>query len=386
MRFHRSGALLIGIAVAFAGVGSAIASVAHRTSCTASCHGVATVGYYSSTRVAHTVTAATALDGVACPASKTCVAVGYSGIQGYETTGVVVTLDLKGTELSTHTVKGIELTAVACLNTALCYAVSRNSPVIVPIVSGVPAQPITVIGTSGLDGVECSDGRCLAVGPGVVVAIASPGPDEAVPAPDKALPVTSAMLSGVGCVSAEFCVAVGNYEVLPISNGVPGTPHTVDASLDGIACRASGCTAVGTNAASYGVVVEVSSKGEPGHVNVWKNRVVTTLTGIACVSKYCAAVSSFNSAQIVPITAPATIARQCGPFGCGGSIHGEGKTASIRYSDSLNAVACTGGRTRAPCVAVGGTQMNASPITSGPPASGGTPAIAQAIGFRLGSD
>jgi hypothetical protein len=80
-----------------------------------------------------------------------------------------------------------------------------------------------------------------------------------------------AVLAAVSCATATRCVAVGATTVdgtgvvVPITNGIPGSPQTVDGTkgLDGVSCpTAAFCEAVGTGS-GVGVAVPVNG-GKPG--------------------------------------------------------------------------------------------------------------------------
>jgi hypothetical protein len=105
------------------------------------------------------------------------------------------------------------LFGVACHSTGICMAVGANESsegVVLPL-APAPRPTVTVAGSTSLNGVACgaSGFYCSAVGADHVgVGVLVPITDERVGKPEK-ISGTSA-LSGVGCASVYFCVAVGS--------------------------------------------------------------------------------------------------------------------------------------------------------------------------------
>jgi peptidoglycan/xylan/chitin deacetylase (PgdA/CDA1 family) len=254
-----------------------------------------------------------------CPATTTCVAVGYGdtgvmeawGDERYD--GAVVSIT-NGTPGTVQMLPGTtQLTAVACSSATTCEAVGISHCGIcdttdgfaVTITNGIPGNPQPVLSAQDvgevdlLDAVACSSPTtCFAVGTdpisgmslaqGVVVPIinGTPGSLEDVPG--------SANLSAITCMSADTCSAVGTTisgqgVVVPISNGTPGSAQIASgtAQLSGVACQtATTCVAVGQNSpppgvASKGVMVPIVN-GTMGSAQIVPG--TTTLNGVACPS------------------------------------------------------------------------------------------------------
>jgi hypothetical protein len=162
------------------------------------------------------------------------------------------------------------LNGLVCPTSSTCYALGSegaesNPPVyaealVVPIVYGVVGIPIEVPGVSSLSAISCDPGttNCVAVGeegistnfPFTEAAIVnlSGGAVSSVNFVPSVLD-----LEGVACGSASSCVAVGELDssagVLPISGGTPGTVQSVSGlyALSAVACEsATDCWSAGT--------------------------------------------------------------------------------------------------------------------------------------------
>jgi hypothetical protein len=149
-------------------------------------------------------------------------------------------------------------------------------------------------------------------------------------------------LVDVACPSSSSCIAVGygngNGAVVPITHGVPGTPHRVPgtAALSSVACPTSStCYAVGIdNLLSTGQLVAIHD-GLPGKPIAVKTKGVTT-NGIACVtSTTCYAVGgSSNGGAVLTVTRGLP-----------------GKIKTVPSINGLNDISCPPNSTT--CVAVG---------------------------------
>ena len=284
------------------------------------------------------------LNGVSCPSSSLCLAVGESPNQAK---GVAVPLDpntaaiRKGEEL--HSISGISLSAVACASSGQCLAVGHNSsgsgavvalsPATGTVLSGHTVQTIPGTGGVGLEGVACpSANLCVAVGEnaersaGIVVAL-----NPATGAVQHGRSVQSVTHRGVlfdlACPSTTVCLAVGWGASRP-SVAVPIDPATGAlingqsdrsvsvraAMLTGVSCPSvSWCLAVGNNAGdpSVGQSVPLS----PSTARIVTGQSIQTLVGtgalnaVACPSttRCVAAGSRYESAgAATDILNPAT--------------------------------------------------------------------------------
>ena len=207
------------------------------------------------------------LRGVACSTSTFCVAVGwqtgnYNGANAR--IGVVVPID-NGSPGAVELISGtLDVDGVACPTTSSCVAVGtaptgpgQSAGVIVPISGGTAGSPATVPATSELLGVACASAAdCVAVGPipggngsGAVVPIDNGAAGAAMPVPG------GAGVWGVACASTTQCWAVGNGAgggadggIVPVSIGsAPGafTPEAGTSRLYGVGCMDGNCVAAG---------------------------------------------------------------------------------------------------------------------------------------------
>lgn len=251
---------------------------------------------------------------MACPNATLCEAVGTS-LSGV---GVVVPITDGNAGLPIAVPETASLAGVACRSADACVAVGAGKleGVLVPIRTStpsgaqvIPGTPVVASGTVSLEGVACpSASTCEAVGAnpsgvGVAVSITDDIPGVPKPSPETAL-------RGVACASTSACVAVGishstggSDVVVPILNGVPGTPHVVVGTygLRGVACPSSSrCQAVGAGKLE-GVVVPIVN-GVPGTPTVASGSV--DLAGVTCPSaSTCEAVgASPSGGQSVAMT------------------------------------------------------------------------------------
>jgi len=268
------------------------------------------------------------------------------------------------------------LNGVGCTSATTCQAVGTSSREsflgqVVPIISGTPGSPGTVVlGT--LDGVAClSATTCQAVGttargdvtPGAGAAnVGSVRPIiNGAPGPQQ-LALDTLSFFGAACPDATACLAVGGGVqmgdvpgggvVVGITNGAPGTAQRVPGTfqLSGVACAsASNCLAVGKTAvqtagssAGQGVVVPIVN-GVAGTAQVVPG--TGGLSGVACPSAI-----SHSAISSSPITCQAV-----GNNSSGGVVvtivNGvPGLAQVVPGTTALNGVACPSAIT---CQAVG---------------------------------
>jgi hypothetical protein len=216
------------------------------------------------------------LEGVACPAAATCVAVGFDS----SGQGAVVPLTVTSggvTPGSAQAVAGTAgLSGVACPGATACLAVGSSSlgGVVVPISftsGGVTlGSAQAVAGTAGLSGVACPGATaCLAVGEspsseGVVVPLSVTSGGATLGSAQAVLGILA--LDGAACASTTICEAVGSspsgqggFVPLSVTSGgvTPGSAQAVGESdvAFGAACpSATSCMAVGEDPSSEGVV------------------------------------------------------------------------------------------------------------------------------------
>jgi len=230
------------------------------------------------------------MSGVACASRKQCLAVGHDS----NGSGVVVALSpatgaiLRGQRARTIPgTGGVGLEGVACPLTSLCVAVGENSGrsagVAVPLNPATGAirrgQSIRKVTHKGvLFDVDCpSTTVCLAVGWG------ASQPSVAVPIDprtgallkgqsDRSISARASMLTAVSCPSSSLCLAVGNDTGDPsVGQAVPIDPRTATivagqsiqtlkgtGALDAVVCpSAAQCVAAGSSFESAGAVTEI---------------------------------------------------------------------------------------------------------------------------------
>jgi hypothetical protein len=312
------------------------------------------------------------LAAVSCATAAECVAVGATSVDG---TGVIVpiTNGVPGSPLMVDGTKGLD--GVSCPTTTFCEAVGAGAGtgVAVPVSSGKPGLPVAVAGTLALNGVSCPTGPlCEAAGrsatQGYVVTLTSPtdalpvvpvagttsvnGIDCAnnslcqvvastsngsyndvvatvttgTPGTFKVVPPGTSTFSGIACPSTVTCVAVGNGVhlvkarnipegvVVTTTNGAPGNVTGVSATptvhLEAVSCGgANRCVAVGTNglvsngtSKGRGIFVTIDS-GAPGEPTTLPGSDLL-LDGVSCpTSTSCIAVGTNGTAQVVSLTA-----------------------------------------------------------------------------------
>jgi hypothetical protein len=275
--------------------------------------------------------------GVACPSSAECFAVGY----GSNGAGVAVTLaehwdgaawSVQTTPNSSGATSSV-LNGLACAGAAgaTCTAVGdwfNSSGVEAPLaerwngtgwsIQSVPAPANA--GAAMLRGVSCvSASRCAAVGSslnsaGAQLTLAEVwnGTSWSIQSTPNPTGAVSSALAGVGCASATFCEAVGNYlnasgKQVTLAEHWDGSSWTVEKSaspsnglgsaLLSVACPATtSCTAVGytyLDGRSNLMLAEQWSSGS------WSVQLVgskwTGLAGVSCpLTTSCAAVGAMS--------------------------------------------------------------------------------------------
>lgn len=256
------------------------------------------------------------LTGIACMTPTTCIAVGRSSAGG-----VVVVID-NGVPESPQAVPGLEnLADVACPTATTCEAVgwdpSPPGPVdtgpaaVVPIVNGTPGTPQTVPESGGVEPhavacVRATDCEAVAATGGgfgvyVVITDGTPGKPQVL---DGGLVED---LEGIACPTTAECLATTVGEVVPITDGVAGTPALMpepEADLREVACPSStDCLAAAYDNNGTGAVVPITG-GTPGAALSVPGTL--DLQGVACSSvSACVAVgqnASNTSGDLVPIT------------------------------------------------------------------------------------
>ena len=249
------------------------------------------------------------LFGVACPTTTTCVAVGDAPFFGLPVV-VVITNGVAGSVQFADS-NAYDLRDVACPTATTCYAVGGSNiepdypAALVPITitdgSAVVGSTLAVPAPSfELVGIACSTATaCVAVGQaidpttleyvGAVVPIVNgtPGATQLLPSD----------VFSVACATDTTCYAVSEEGVVPVVNGVAGTPQVVQPSTPsgliypwGIACAtATTCYGVGRernpapdgSALDEGAVVTITN-GIPGTVQLVPG--TAALESIGCAS------------------------------------------------------------------------------------------------------
>ncbi len=230
------------------------------------------------------------LNGIACPSSTSCIAVGQNS---NDAEGVVVPVDGSSTGTPIMVSGTIALFAVACPTTTECEAVGANANgvgVVVPIDSGVPGAPIVASDTAAILAIDCpSSSGCVmtgvgASGVGVVLSLVGGTPGSPIDIPG------SSVLYGIACPSTTACAVVGADSSVANPEGlvalvvdgdvesvldVPGT-----SLVDAVACSGTtSCVFGGDNASGDGVVDSITD-GTPGQLTVLTS--ATLIEAAAC--------------------------------------------------------------------------------------------------------
>jgi len=263
------------------------------------------------------------LNGVSCLPDSTCVAGGsatfsdgFNHVLAEERTGstwsVLSPAELEGTTES-------EFNAVACPSDTDCTLVGEydNGTDQLPLAENFDGTPYLAIDafpapsgaqTTQLTGISCaSTSSCVAVG---YYSDATDGSGDTafaaalngstwsllnVPAPSGSV---ASALSGVSCLSADSCEAVGYYStgngasnLAEFWNGstwtVQSTPATANVELGGVSCtKATACTAVGTAEALRwnGTTWSAQTLPKPPHATVPDLASVVCTTGQTCTA------------------------------------------------------------------------------------------------------
>jgi hypothetical protein len=230
------------------------------------------------------------ISGVACASRKQCLAVGHDS----SGSGAVVALSpatgavSRGQRVQTIPgTGGVGLEGVACPSTNLCVAVGENSrrsagvavplnPATGAIRRGQSVQSVTHKGI--LSGLACpSTTLCLAVGwgasqPSVALPIDPRTGALSKGQRDRSISARAAMLTAVSCPSRSLCLAVGNDTGDPsVGQGVPIDPATATivagqsietlagtGALNAVVCPSAGqCVAAGSSFESAGALTEI---------------------------------------------------------------------------------------------------------------------------------
>jgi hypothetical protein len=279
--------------------------------------------------------AASALNGVSCPSSSACTAVGafFAG------SGAQLTLAERwdGTSWAIQPTPNPAgspssiLSAVACPAADTCTAVgTSNSQVLVERRDGAswriqPAPVPSGAQFSELNGVSCTAGTCIAVGDyvnasGLDVTLAERwnGTSWTIqPTPNPSAAQSFSTLIGASCIASDACEAVGASDAGLVAerwNGTSWSLQTVPAptgaqrpALVSVSCTASSCEAVGGYADSSGAFVTLGEgwDGTAWHAQPTPNPAQASsnsLGGVSCPSPSdCTAVGLANGAG-TPIT------------------------------------------------------------------------------------
>jgi hypothetical protein len=235
------------------------------------------------TRVAHT---SGALASISCPSAKGCVALGTSA----KTAGpMLVSISRTGNVTGSKAPKApalVDFGSIACSSTHSCILVgtkigAHHATYVVGSWNGKRLSTRSVVLHSAsqgtIQGLSCVRTSCLAVGQyegsgfgAVMVAIRHGKPSKPAKVP------ASTGLTGVACVSATTCYAVGSFSdpagvILTVRNGTVLRHATVATAPAGISCDKGACTVAGeqvdesSRTGTSGDIVAVSS-GTPGAV------------------------------------------------------------------------------------------------------------------------
>lgn len=255
------------------------------------------------------------LTSLSCASRSTCFAI---TLAKHNTRFGVIRITDKGAKSHTTLLKeNLAPNDLSCPSPAGCEMLAQRrpsaAPVFVPVSShGVVGKPIALGTAAGvsLANIACHPTRthCTAVGgynqTVEVVTVTGTTPTEH----DLTLPTSVAgiQINGVSCPSATECYAVGaaslhNKEhgvVLPIHDGVPGTPvYVASASYNGmisIAC-ASATTCVSTGYSQFRTFLYALRNGKVTRTSKLANGV--EMDGVACQSAHLCDAVGFKSAK-----------------------------------------------------------------------------------------
>jgi hypothetical protein len=171
--------------------------------------------------------------GVACPTMNTCYAVGYDTSDIADAV-VTITNGVPGQPVEAPENGAPWLNAISCPTATQCYAAGINNfqAAIVPIVSGVPQNPIPDQNAASpdnnfanlwyLNGIDCpSVGNCVAVGEtantqqGAVVTLVNGQLThvDSTNGPTAQVVPNTSYLYGVACISMSSCILVGSSAI-----------------------------------------------------------------------------------------------------------------------------------------------------------------------------
>jgi hypothetical protein len=281
-----------------------------------------------------------------------------------------------------------DLDGIACWDHDNCVAVGTAGPnpdegVVVPITDGIPGTPELVPGTSHLFAVTCPTTLCFAVGngpytnppepttvAGVVVPITdgTPGGVQTVIGPGQPGAPDQVTLWGVGCSSADSCLAGGSdvymgAVIVPIEDGASGNEESVfgvsGSSEYGVACRKiSFCMAVGLGNGTS-TVLRISTNGkvrnEGGPAGAGR------LTAVSCRNTAWCLVAGTNRHEKKGVVALVTNGAP-------------GSAVAVSGSSLLQGVACRPATTE--CLVVGYNSSNEGVVAG---INDGTPGTAQVV-------
>ena len=288
------------------------------------------------------------LQGVSCPTSGTCVAVGWY-FNGHAEQALVDTPGPAGWEPvaggASASVGNNELSSVSCPAAGVCTAVgaASNGRVQQALVAGLTGgkwdalRVVTSQGGRALSSVDCAASRCQSVGSQSLpqssvqgpLAVAGAGRTWSATAP-PAPQAPYDQLSSVSCTAGGQCSAVGSavsagrLAVPLVETGtgstwsasvlappaVPGLPAGAPAYLESVSCPAPGlCSAVGHYLGVDGRAAPlVEVQGSSGWANVAVPRLASSvamyLQAISCPAPgYCTAVGYYtaSSGSSVPV-------------------------------------------------------------------------------------
>ncbi len=314
------------------------------------------------------------LAGVSCPSARFCVAVG-NNFDTVSASSATLAEAWNGTSWRlvptprTAASGFAELGSVSCTATSACEAVGllqkASEQALAEAWNGrswTIQRGAAPAGASSnfLGAVSCVTARfCEAVGQGMDPDGRSIGLAEAwngaswtiQPTPDPAKPANiRALLSGVSCVSARFCVAVGQSNALPglfteIWNGTSWTIKTGPGSggLASVSCpSAHFCAAVGGTGTIAGASAEVDLWNGSSWSAVPPAPGFTSLTSVSCVSaSFCEAVGTGSSGSDAQVWNGHSWSVQSTPLPAGANPQ----------TVKVNGVSCTASHA---CEAVGG--------------------------------
>ena len=252
------------------------------------------------------------LNGIVCPGTTTCFAVGASGTIVATTNGGSTSWTIQGSGITTNSLNGI-----TCLSTINCYVVgaasgggnatilnyngstwmsqNSNTPQNLNGITCLSASPVTcfavgalfngngsilvltttdgstwtsqntkISGTSSLNSIACPNtGTCFAVGAGGLI-LALTTPQHGSPTWASQTSNTTNSLNGIACLSTTNCFAVGAGGTILSYNGTTWASQTSNTtnSLNAVACPStSACFAAGISGTILSNVGSLTESG-----------------------------------------------------------------------------------------------------------------------------